>query len=522
MQKSHFFLPIVLFAALKAAAASISGSVPRSKFEIADLASEATLIHGPGARVVEYRGRRGLNFTSIRGRFVIPEHNLNARRGTLTLWVLPLDDLYPQAHYEQHKLSFPYPDRFTFLSDREAMGDVAPAQFCLYYDNGWHPVFMAKFHGGDWRTLLNAEREGAIATSGHFEFHRLHWYQLAVVWDRDASIYRVYANGVLVGHHDATYGGKLMEEPCGPMLYGGNPALAYSTLEFHDTMLTPAQLKAKYQAETPAPDPELSAMLERTYEGRGLPAFRFVRDATWRARLDLPLSERRDLLEFYQQGAINDLRFEEGGLRVVTPPMRDWLQRTDKGIDLTRMYLWTRTTFEGDLYVRVEFKPMTHGGLVLLMTQAAGMQGEDFLSDYFLRTDGSMKMVCWEDVRNYHWEFFREMNNVRNDLVSHAVLKNPWYRPLAFQVENRRWETGRWYVLEFLQEGDRIRGAIDGVTVVDVRDTGFDNNGPVLLKGHVALRCMMRTDVVFRNLTVLDRPGVQEMRTLPSVDRAAP
>jgi hypothetical protein len=137
------------------------------------------------------------------------------------------------------------------------------------------------------------------------------------------------------------------------------------------------------------------------------------------------------------------------------------------------------------------------------------MQGEDFMKDYFLRSDGSMSMVCWEDVRNYHWEFYREMLDTRNDLVSHGMVKNPWLKPVAFQVENRRWDLNRWYKLEFLQEGARIRGAIDGVTVIDYTDNGFDNNGPVLTHGHIAIRCMMRTDIVIRNLQVKDRPLVK-------------
>jgi len=176
---------------------------------------------------------------------------------------------------------------------------------------------------------------------------------------------------------------------------------------------------------------------------------------------------------------------------------------------MTRMYLWTRRNFQGDLYVTFEFKIHHHGGLALLMTQAAGMQGEDFLVDYPLRSDGSMSVVCWEDVRNYHWEFYREMVDTRNDLVSHACLKNPWFRPMSFQIENRIWELDRWYRLSFLQQGSRIRGAIDDVTVMDATDTGLDNNGPVLRHGHIALRCMMRSDVTIRNFEVWTLPDFQ-------------
>ena len=180
--------------------------------------------------------------------------------------------------------------------------------------------------------------------------------------------------------------------------------------------------------------------------------------------------------------------------------------RTGGQMDMTRMYLWTRQVWQGDLFVTFEFKLHSHGGLALLMVQAAGMQGEDFLNDYPLRSDGSMQVVHREDVRNYHWEFFREMCDCRNDLVSHGCFKNPWLRPLSYQIENRTWELDRWYRLTFVQEGARLRGAIDNVTVIDVHDTGFDNNGPVLRHGRVALRAMMRTDMTFRSFEIHTRP----------------
>ena len=173
--------------------------------------------------------------------------------------------------------------------------------------------------------------------------------------------------------------------------------------------------------------------------------------------------------------------------------------------DMTRMYLWTREVFEGDLHVTAEFKIHKHGGLALWIFHSAGMQGEDFLNDYPLRSDGSMRMVCWQDVRNYHWEFYREMVDTRNDLVSHAVLKNPWLYPIAFQIEDRQWELDCWYRVTFLQEANRLRGAIDRNTVFDVTDSGLNNNGPVMRQGRIALRLMMRSDMTFRNLEISNR-----------------
>jgi hypothetical protein len=99
------------------------------------------------------------------------------------------------------------------------------------------------------------------------------------------------------------------------------------------------------------------------------------------------------------------------------------------------------------------------------------------------------------------------MFDTRNDLVSHAVIKNPWHCPVAFQIENRHWELDRWYRVTFLQEESRLRGAIDNVTVFDTTDNGLTNNGPVMRQGRIALRVMMRSDITFRNLEISNRPN---------------
>jgi hypothetical protein len=482
---------------------------PRRHYDLAQPIPRHHLF-GSGARIVERHGRAGLNTTSIRGRLALPEHTINAPRGTLCLWMMPLDDLHPAQRLPQHAQSNPHYDRFVLLSDREAVHDFEAARFSLMYWTNWHPVFAAKFVEGGWSDMYWGKR-GAVAAAGHLHLPRLLWHHIAVTWDREESDYRLYLNGILVGAHDTTEPQPLRHEPCAPVLYLGNPALAFSTVTFYDRLLPQQELRRIFSAEATHVDEEFQSELEKTYEGRDLPPFSFTPDESWNKRLDLSLSDPDHFLHFFYQGG-PATQFTDEGLRITTPSMQECLARRrkkgDETIDMARMYLWTRRMFEGDLHVSLEFQLRAHGGLCLLMTQAAGMQREDFLADYFLRSNGAMRCVCWEDIRNYHWEFYREMTDVRNDLVSHACLKNPWYRPMSFQIEPRRWELDRWYRLEYLQEGARIRGAIDGVTVMDVTDNPTDNNGPILLNGHVAIRCMMRTDLLLRNLQIHDRPAI--------------
>jgi hypothetical protein len=493
---------------------------------------------------------------------MLPRHTADKPRGTATLWIMPLQDLFPATQLPAHRRSNPFFDRFVFLSDREAVQEIEAANFAFLYQSFWHPVFIAKFAQGTIHQGAFGQNHTASAMAGFFSMPALVWQQLAVTWDHDAGVYRLFSDGVLVGHSDVTVAHPPHDAPA-PALYFGNPAIVTGEIAFYDQALDGPQLRALFERgleKTPAAAPaarDARLVMEKMYEGRDLPALDgrpdgvsrgtgFSRQtpvdgapdkphgqdahassraiggkspchaipAGWTRQLALPLRDYADYAHFFHQGGGPTVRFGPDGLRVTTPGFDEFVRRgaktaTGDELDMTRMYLWTRRVFEGDLYLSIHFQLHAHGGLALLMTQAAGMQGEDFLADYPLRSTGSMSVVHKEDVRNYHWEFYREMTDTRNDLVSHAVLKNPRLRPLAFRIENRRWETGRWYRLEYLQQGARIRGAIDGVTVFDATDTGFDNNGPVLRHGRVALRAMMRTDMTFRDLEIWTKPDFE-------------
>ncbi|MDR0901948.1 MAG: DUF1961 family protein [Opitutaceae bacterium] len=484
---------------------------PVFSYNPGDATFEKKLIQSAAARRIEHGGRRGLQLSGIRDRFIIPRHTVNETRGALSMWVLPMQDIAPAAQYPAHAASNPHFANFTFISDRENLGDVDAAEFAMFYNTYWHPVFITKFHRGSFGEMAWRPRQSAFASSNYFEMRSLNWYHMCVTWDRPRGAVSVYANGVLVGAQDTTAGQPHMTHPCAPMLYAGNPAMAYSEINFYNEIPDAGEIRDMFRAGAGIINQDLQDGLEKTYEGKGLKPFAWEPDPAWRETLSLPMTRDEDMLAFYHQGGVTGTTVTPEGTRIVTPTLDEYYNDGHHLAkpDPTRMYLWSRQTFEGDIHASFEFKPLSHGGLCLFMAQAAGMQGEDFMKDYFLRSDGSMSMVCWEDVRNYHWEFFREMLDTRNDLVSHAMLKNPWFKPLAFQLENRRWELNRWYKLEFLQEGSRIRGAIDGVTVIDFVDTGFDNNGPVMRHGHIAIRCMMRTDIVIRNLRVRNRPLVK-------------
>jgi hypothetical protein len=181
------------------------------------------------------------------------------------------------------------------------------------------------------------------------------------------------------------------------------------------------------------------------------------------------------------------------------------LMETPDAIDNeTRMYLWSPQNYEGDIAVQYDFRPEKDSGLALLVVQASGMQREDFILDHPPRTSGSMSTIISDRVRNYHWEYFRRTGDVRADLGTQVLVKNPWLRPLGMATLPRL-EVGQWHHLLFVHEGDHLRAGLDGRWVFDLRDDPFNNNGPVFNYGRIGLRLMYQTRIRFRDVKIWSR-----------------
>lgn len=437
---------------------------------------------------------------------------VNDPRGTLLLWMLPLEDLHTSQRLPQHHKHLPRSGRYRLLSDR-ADRDLTAAHFALAWDNWWHPNLMVKFAAGFEPWEIHNEPSRAFAGANHFSFEREHWYCVAFTWDHPAGKYFLYVNGYLVGTSDSfsrDFGGHFLVEPAAPELYAGNSVVATGEVAAFSEVLDRETLRRLYEEGAGKIDPVLDRELDGVYGTDPAPVpFAFKPDDEWSEKFSARFDSLDDLKKLYLQGNAPAVKIANGRLEVRTGggPIPNHATFAEQ-----QLYLWTEEFFEGDLYVEYDFMPMANGGLSLLLLQASGMQREDFMVCYPRRTTGSMSMVCWEDVRNYHWEYFREMNDVRNDRISHAVLKNPWYHVLGFSTRKGHYALNEWHRVQFLQEGDRLRCAIDGDNVLDLRDNSFGNNGPVLNAGRVAIRVMARSQLAFRNLRIFNhRPSGQTL-----------
>ena len=468
-----------------------------------DLTSSASSEHleikGP-YRLIELSGRVGVNTQSIHGRIVLEKHNVNNQKGTITFWVSSLEEISPLVVHGNMRKSNPHITFYPFLSDHSDPQAFEKANFKFVTQATWHPNIQAMFAKGKHYEDAFELPHRALVTANHFSFEAKRWYLLTLTWDHPKKKYRLYVNGIRVGAEDQYYDDEFYIDRVGEKLYTGNPSLVYSTLEFHDDVLSEKQISKKYDQEATDKDEAYMQKLRYTHGGEGRKKLDFLPNRDWKIELDLSLTEKAHLDTFYVQGLPVNVEITGEGLL---------LENIDKLYTGSRLdsqaYLWIKKPFEGDIYLEYEFKSLRRGGLSLLMTQASGMNREDFMKDYPLRTSGRMTMVCWEDIRNYHWEYYRDMADVRNDVLSSALMKNPFFKPLAYGCLDRPIAINKWHKLQFLQQGNKIIGAINGIIMIEATDDGHGNDGPVLNFGRVAIRAMLRSKMMYRNLKIYNK-----------------
>ncbi|SOD92677.1 DUF1961 family protein [Spirosoma fluviale] len=463
---------------------------------------------GP-ARVINVEGRRGLNTTSIHSVLTLKAHNMNQKRGTVSMWVMSLEELGTSGLKPTMAKSNPYWQMYPLLSDSPDPQDVVRANFKLVWMNAWHPNLIALF-GKDklYENAFDLPHKALVEVS-HFAFKKHKWYNFSLTWDYDKDEYRLYVNGISIGKEDQFKRQKFHRDSINTSLYLGNPTLCYSDIKFYSTSLNEKEVYGLFRKEVTRFDGPLEEELRHTYAGKNSKPFQWKLDASWKPKLSLSLTKPADLDSLHVQGKPVQVAITKEGLLIETVD-----REMNAAVLDSQMYVWTKKPFEGNLYVEYEYKTLRSGGLSLLLTQASGMNREDFMTDYPLRTSGRMTMIYGEDVRSYHWEYYREMADMRNDLDNSALIKQPWNYPLAFATRNAPVAKNTWHKLQFLQIGNKLVGAIDGIILFDCTDDSFTNNGPVLDFGRIAIRCMLRSKMVFRNLNVYTKERIQTERLL--------
>jgi len=207
----------------------------------------ADLLAGVGRdgpfRAIGSDGRTGINATSIHSRLTIPKHTINEDKGTLTLWVMPLEDLYSASVPTFIDPYEPLYYMYTMLSDIPDLKNVTDASFDLLWNSKQWRQLSAKFYKGNIFEDALYPDDLALASSGeNVSLDIKNWYQIATTWNRSKNLFRIFVNGIPVGSA-AMFAPKVISHPCGDVLYAGNPSLALSALSFYDRVLSDEELQ---------------------------------------------------------------------------------------------------------------------------------------------------------------------------------------------------------------------------------------------------------------------------------------
>jgi hypothetical protein len=461
------------------------------------------------ARVIEHEGRMGLNTTSIHSAYEMKEHTLGRMEGSVSFWVLSLEDL--SSYIPKSGMSIGNPVFYTYplLVAHPKPQQIENVAFSFVWSPSWHPSLQVLFaKGASWQKF-DYPHSGGIYVS-HFSFHALKWYQFTLTWNHHIDEYILYLNGLEISRNDQFRTERARRDIVNSSLFMGNPTLAFSEVNYFKQVLTKEEAYRHFRQQVKTYDAEMEQEIRYTYQGKDRKPFEFELTSDWLKKMDVNLKLRSQMDDFYVQGDPVNVEITPQGLLIETIN-----KQFTKSLRDSQVYVWSNKTFEGDLYLEYEFKVLRPGGLSLLMVNASGMNREDFMKDYPLKTSGLMVTVFGENVRNYHWEYYREMSDMSNVLNNSALMKNPYNVPLAFGTHDQPWEYNRWHKLQYLQVGNRLIGAINGIVMVDVLDNGLGSSGAVFDFGHIAIRCMLNTKMLFRDLKVYNRAKIdREVKVL--------
>jgi len=465
-----------------------------------DLTSSAALV--PWTAVGEHRfipvqGRTGWQALSLASRLELATTAHAAPQGTLILEVAALEDLstVPEMHHilekDRHAYAIP------LITDNLPGRNWSNATFGIFFNQAWYPKLLAKFTYGTLFPQMDFVRV-PIAYAESLRFRRRSWYQITLTWDRPASRIRLYVNGRLAGTMTEAVHFPAVKE----RLYVGNPTLVVGRIALDDRAWTHQEITADAAAIVATETAEVRTDLDRAMSCLPQTDLPPLPGSGWNQALHLGLRDAADLDHFQRQGPefqdLPECRTTPEGLLIRTPEAIS----TD-----TRTYLWSRASFEGDLAVSFQARPESARGLALLVVHASGMHREDFITDHGLPKTGAMQTIIEDRVRNYHWEWFRRVEHMREDTEPQLVCKNPWQRPLDYRLIPRL-ECGRWHQVELRVIAGRLTAAIDGQVVFDHQDTAWDGHGTAYDTGRIALRQMYHTAIRYRDLVVMVRNPV--------------
>jgi hypothetical protein len=422
---------------------------------------------------------------------------LTGEAATLSVWVSPLETLAAAVPMQGFIKEDPFAQAYSLVADAVPNGDPQSSTFALTYFTRWRPQLTARLSRG-WPDHDHGHPPAAAAE--HLILRQGHWYQLAVSFSLAAGHMDLYVNGIMVAQCAHL---ERAERPAAQICMG-NTAFVVAGLRVSASESSPEDVLGSFNAEAKGIDATVQEELRSDYEVGVKQAFDWKPSASWTLAYATNFTHPDDLEGWTQQGCLDDpYRLKERS----TSPEGLLLQTPDTIDTESRVYLWSPQVFDGDVAVSFDFRPDSPTGFAMLITQASGMQREDFITDHPRRTTGAMRTIIGDRVRNYYWGFYRRTSSSARDGIStHTLMKNPWLHHLGM-ASAAPLATGQWHRAAFVQTGSRIRCAIDGHLMLDCEDDPTIGAGPVLNTGRIGFRLMFQTRIWLTHLRVHTSSG---------------
>ncbi len=462
-----------------------SGNLPESlNVKLSDTSNIS--IKGP-YRFLEISGIKGLHVTSLHTQAVVETSALNKERGTISIWMSPLETMNKANSVGKIENIMTYP----LISDIWPPRNYQQANFSLFYRGFHYPRLIAGFTDGSFWGQMDFGMAPYVYAED-LPLEKGQWYNITVTWDKSKELMVMYINGIMVGHNYLAKAFKL----AGNNFYIGNPLMVVSNLNIVNEVLDAEKVRKEYLALRPAGNNSSEDFIKRSSQVNAMPENDIPLDNSWEKVYECAFNRQEDL---------NAWTLQTGDL------YRDLIKTeiTEKGLywetpniihKESRAYLWSPVNIEGDQWIEFDFQLVSPKGLALVVYYASGIQGEDVITDHGLVQTGAMAEMNGS-YRNYHWEFMRRVEAMRTDVETQYVNKNPWGKSIYIGCVPR-FDQNRWYKLGFIKKGNRLVGLLDGKVVFDYTENPKDNFGPSLNSGRVVLRQMYNTTMIYRNFVI--------------------
>lgn len=479
-------LKLIIFLTLFIVVNDIHGQNKPTGLELSLSNATGIKIEGPH-RFIKIAGIDGLQVTSLKTKAWFETSFLNSDKGTLSLWMSPIEDInkFPLVGSSENMVHYP------LISDHFPLYESDSCAFSLYYSGNHYPRVIGRFTKGSFWGQMDYGLAPFVYAED-LPLKKGQWYFFALTWDKPAGTLKMYINGELVGHN---FSAKSFLR-AGNRLYIGNPLMVLSNLKIQSDAADKSEIITAYQQLRPMSNTVSENTIREIVIPQTKPAISFKPDASWKKAYECSFTDPEEFKKWtFQTGDLYRNKFKleitKDGLYFETP---DIIHTESRG------YLWCPVSVEGDQWIEYEFQLLSPKGLALIIMCASGLQGEDIINDHGLMKTGAMRDML-TNYRNYHWEYMRRVEAMRTDVETQYVAKNPWGKGLYVGCIPRL-DQNRWYKMQFIKKGNRLYGAIDGKTVFEIEDDPYDNNGPLFNSGRVVLRQMYHTIMRYRNFVI--------------------